>query len=81
VKYKCPDISQHLKFSSCGLLMFDSEVLVFLSPVFSLKVKTLKIIILPVFVWVCGTLGRGEKCVQGFGEKARRKETTRKTEA
>jgi hypothetical protein len=29
----------------------------------------------------CGTHGRGEKNVQGFGGKARRKETTRKTEA
>jgi hypothetical protein len=24
----------------------------------------------------CGTHGRGEKCVQGFDRKARRKETT-----
>jgi hypothetical protein len=29
----------------------------------------------------CGTHGRGEKSVQGFGGKARRKETTRKTKA
>jgi hypothetical protein len=29
----------------------------------------------------CGTYGREEKSVQGFGGKARRKETTRKTEA
>jgi hypothetical protein len=29
----------------------------------------------------CGTHGRGEKCVQGFGRKARRKETTGKTKA
>jgi hypothetical protein len=29
----------------------------------------------------CGMHGRGEKIVQGFGGKARRKETTRKTEA
>jgi hypothetical protein len=29
----------------------------------------------------CGTLGRGEKSVQSFGEKARRKETTWKTKA
>jgi hypothetical protein len=29
----------------------------------------------------CGTHGRGEKIVQGFGGKARRKETTRKTKA
>jgi hypothetical protein len=29
----------------------------------------------------CGTHGRGQKSVQGFGGKARRKETTRKTEA
>jgi hypothetical protein len=29
----------------------------------------------------CGTHGRGEKSEQGFGGKARRKETTRKTEA
>jgi hypothetical protein len=28
----------------------------------------------------CGTHGRGEKTVQDFGGKARRKETTRKTE-
>jgi hypothetical protein len=27
----------------------------------------------------CGTHGRGEESVQGFGGKARRKETTRKT--
>jgi hypothetical protein len=27
----------------------------------------------------CGTHGRGEKSVQGFGGKARRKEITRKT--
>jgi hypothetical protein len=27
-------------------------------------------------VGTCGTHGRGEECVQGFGEKARRKETT-----
>jgi hypothetical protein len=30
---------------------------------------------------VCGTHGRGEKIVQGFGEKAQRKEITWKTEA
>jgi hypothetical protein len=29
----------------------------------------------------CGMHGRGEKSVQGFGGKARRKETTRKTKA
>jgi hypothetical protein len=29
----------------------------------------------------CGTRGRGEKSVQGFGGKARRKETTWKTKA
>jgi hypothetical protein len=29
----------------------------------------------------CGTYGRGEKSVQGFGGKARRKETTWKTKA
>jgi hypothetical protein len=29
----------------------------------------------------CGTHGKGEKSVQGFGGKARRKETSRKTEA
>jgi hypothetical protein len=29
----------------------------------------------------CGTHGRGQKIVQGFGEKARRKETTWKTKA
>jgi hypothetical protein len=29
----------------------------------------------------CGTHGRGEKSVQCFGEKARRKETTGKTKA
>jgi hypothetical protein len=29
----------------------------------------------------CGTHGRGEKCVQGFGGKARRKETIWKTKA
>jgi hypothetical protein len=29
----------------------------------------------------CGTHGTGEKSVQGFGEKARRKETTGKTKA
>jgi hypothetical protein len=29
----------------------------------------------------CGTHGRGEKSVQGFGGKARRKETTGKTKA
>jgi hypothetical protein len=29
----------------------------------------------------CGTHGRGEKSVQGFGGKARRKETTRMTKA
>jgi hypothetical protein len=29
----------------------------------------------------CGTHGRGAKSVQGFGGKARRKETTRKTKA
>jgi hypothetical protein len=29
----------------------------------------------------CGTHGRGEKGVQGFGGKARRKETTGKTKA
>jgi hypothetical protein len=29
----------------------------------------------------CGMHGRGEKIVQGFGEEARRKETTRKTKA
>jgi hypothetical protein len=29
----------------------------------------------------CGTHGRGEKIVKGFGGKARRKETTRKTKA
>jgi hypothetical protein len=28
----------------------------------------------------CGTNGRGDKSVQGFGGKAVRKETTRKTE-
>jgi hypothetical protein len=28
----------------------------------------------------CSTRGRGEKSAQGFGGKARRKETTRKTE-
>jgi hypothetical protein len=31
--------------------------------------------------WACGTHGRGEKSVQGFGGKARRKETTWKTKA
>jgi exonuclease III len=29
----------------------------------------------------CGTHGRGEECVQGFDEKARRKDTTWKTKA
>jgi hypothetical protein len=29
----------------------------------------------------CGTHGRGEKHVQGFGEKARRKKATGKTKA
>jgi hypothetical protein len=29
----------------------------------------------------CGTHGKGGKSVQGFGEKARRKETTWKTKA
>jgi hypothetical protein len=29
----------------------------------------------------CGTHGRGEKSVQGFGGKARRKENTGKTKA
>jgi hypothetical protein len=29
----------------------------------------------------CGTHWRGEECVQGFDEKARRKETTWKTKA
>jgi hypothetical protein len=29
----------------------------------------------------CGTHARAKKSVQGFGEKARRKETTRKTKA
>jgi hypothetical protein len=29
----------------------------------------------------CGTYGRGEESVQGFGGKAQRKETTRKTQA
>jgi hypothetical protein len=29
----------------------------------------------------CGTHGKGEKSVQGFGGKARRKETTIKTKA
>jgi hypothetical protein len=29
----------------------------------------------------CGTHGRGEKSVQGFGRKARRKEITGKTKA
>jgi hypothetical protein len=29
----------------------------------------------------CGTRGRGEKSVQGFGGKARKKETTGKTKA
>jgi hypothetical protein len=29
----------------------------------------------------CGTHGRGEKSVQGFGGKARRKETAGKTKA
>jgi hypothetical protein len=29
----------------------------------------------------CGTHGRGQKIVQGFGVKARRKETARKTKA
>jgi hypothetical protein len=29
----------------------------------------------------CGTHGRGEKRVEGFGGKARRKETTWKTKA
>jgi hypothetical protein len=29
----------------------------------------------------CGTHGRGEKSVRGFGERARRKETTWKTKA
>jgi hypothetical protein len=29
----------------------------------------------------CGTHGRGEKSLQGFGGKARRKETTGKTKA
>jgi hypothetical protein len=28
----------------------------------------------------CGTLGRGEECVQSFDGKARRKETTWKTQ-
>jgi hypothetical protein len=28
---------------------------------------------------ICGTHGRGEESVEGFGVKARRKETTRKT--
>jgi hypothetical protein len=31
--------------------------------------------------WACGTHGRGEKSVQVFGGKARRKETTWKTKA
>jgi hypothetical protein len=31
--------------------------------------------------WACGTHGRAEKRVQGFGGKARRKATTRKTKA
>jgi hypothetical protein len=31
--------------------------------------------------WACGTHARGEKSAQGFGGKARMKETTRKTEA
>jgi hypothetical protein len=29
----------------------------------------------------CGPHGRGQKSIQGFGGKARRKETTRKTKA
>jgi hypothetical protein len=29
----------------------------------------------------CGTRGKGEKSVQGFGGKARRKDTTGKTKA
>jgi hypothetical protein len=29
----------------------------------------------------CGTIGRVERSVQGFGEKSRMKETTRKTKA
>jgi hypothetical protein len=31
--------------------------------------------------WPCGTHGRGEKIVQGFGGEARRKETTWKAKA
>jgi hypothetical protein len=31
--------------------------------------------------WACSTRGRGEKSVQGFGGKDRRKETTGKTKA
>jgi hypothetical protein len=31
--------------------------------------------------WICGMHGREETCVQGFCSKARRKVTTRKTEA
>jgi hypothetical protein len=31
--------------------------------------------------WECGRHGRGQKSVQNFGRKARRKETTWKTEA
>jgi hypothetical protein len=30
---------------------------------------------------VCGTHGRGQKCVEGFGRKATSKETTRKIKA
>jgi hypothetical protein len=30
---------------------------------------------------VCGTHGRGEKRVRGYGGKARREKTTRKTKA
>jgi hypothetical protein len=29
--------------------------------------------------WACGTHGGGERCLQGFGWEARRKETTGKT--
>jgi hypothetical protein len=28
--------------------------------------------------WTCGTHGKGERCLQGFGLKARRQETMRR---
>jgi hypothetical protein len=41
----------------------------------------LLLLIAVVLGGACGTHGRGEKSVQGFGGKARRKETTGKTKA